>query len=79
MLGLMIPRVMGPTDEEKQEALLAYNQTLEALNLVSMGINEGKEQLEPLTLVTENLNQGLAEASRLSEFTKAKNRIFKNK
>ncbi|OZV68130.1 hypothetical protein [Winogradskyella aurantia] len=79
MLGLMIPRIMGPTEEEKEEALLAYNQTMEALSLVSLGINEGKEQLGALTLVGENLDQGMAGVSRLDEFTKAKNRIFKNK
>jgi hypothetical protein len=79
MFGLMIPRIMGPSEEEKQEALLAYNQTIEALSLVSMGINEGKEQMTPLSLVGENLNQGISEVSRLGEFTKAKNRIFKNK
>jgi hypothetical protein len=79
MLGLMIPRIMGPTQEEKEEALLAYNQTMEALSLVSLGINEGKDQLGALTLVGKNLDQGMAGVSRLDEFTKAKNRIFKNK
>jgi hypothetical protein len=40
MLGLMIPRIMGPTQEELRQKALAmetYNQTMEALSLVSLG------------------------------------------
>lgn len=79
MLGLIVPTFMGPTEEEKQEALLAYNQTMEALSLVSIGMNEGKQQLNSLVLVSDNLNEGIEEAGRLSEFAKTTNRIFKNK
>ena len=79
MLGLIVPTFIGPTEQEKQEALLAYNQTMEALSLVSIGMNEGKQQLNSLVLVSDNLNQGIEEAGKLSEFTKTTNRIFKNK
>lgn len=79
MLGLVVPTFIGPTEEEKQEALLAYNQTMEALSLVSIGMNEGKQQLNSLVLVSDNLNLGIEEAGKLSEFTKTTNRIFKNK
>lgn len=79
MLGLVVPTFIGPTEQEKQEALLAYNQTMEALSLVSIGMNEGKQQLNSLVLVSDNLNQGIEEAGKLSEFTKTTNRIFKNK
>lgn len=79
MLGLMIPNIMGPTAEEKREAELAYNKTMEALNLLSIGMNEGKQQLGVLSMVGENLDQGIESASMLGEFTKTKNRIFKNK
>ena len=79
MLGLIVPTFIGPTEQEKQEALLAYNQTMEALSLVSIGMNEGKQQLNSLVLVSDNLNQGMEEAGKLSEFTKTTNKIFKNK
>ncbi|MDY2587770.1 hypothetical protein [Winogradskyella aquimaris] len=82
MLGFIIPQILGPSQEElrqKELAMETYNKTMEALSLVSLGINEGKEQLNSLALVSDNLNQGLEEASRLTEFSKATNRIFKNK
>ncbi|WP_339752150.1 hypothetical protein [uncultured Winogradskyella sp.] len=79
MLGLVVPSFVGPSEQEKQEALLVYNQTMEALSLVSIGINEGKQQLNSLVLVSDNLNQGIEGAGRLSEFSKTTNKIFKNK
>ncbi|WP_431107008.1 hypothetical protein [Winogradskyella poriferorum] len=82
MLGLIIPKLLGPSQEElrqKELAMETYNKTMEALSLVSIGMNEGKEQLNSLTLVSDNLNQGFEEVSRLNEFSKATNRIFKNK
>ena len=82
MLGFIIPQVLGPSQEEirqKELAMETYNKTMEALSLVSIGMNEGKEQLNSLTLVSDNLNQGFEEVSRLNEFSKATNRIFKNK
>ncbi|APY09382.1 hypothetical protein BWZ20_14180 [Winogradskyella sp. J14-2] len=82
MLGLIVPPILGPSEEEikqKELAMETYNKTMEALSLVSIGMNEGKEQLNSLTLISDNLNQGLEEASRLTKFSKATNRIFKNK
>lgn len=79
MLGLVVPKMFGPTEQEKQEALLVYNQTIEAFNLISLGMNEGKQQLNSLALVTDNFNQGIEGAGKLSEFSKSTNRIFKNK
>lgn len=82
MLGFIIPQVLGPSEKEirqKELAMETYNKTMEALSLVSIGMKQGKEQLNSLALVSENLNQGIEEASRLNEFSKATNRIFKNK
>jgi hypothetical protein len=79
MLGLAIPQFMGPSEQEKQEALLVYNQTIEALSLVSLGINEGKEQFTSLVLVSENINEGMEQASKLGEFNTMTNKILKNK
>jgi hypothetical protein len=79
MIGLVVPTFIGPSEQEKQEALLAYNQTIEAFNLISLGMNEGKQQLNSLTLVSDNFNEGIEVAGHLSEFTKTTNKIFKNK
>ncbi len=68
-------RFGGPTQQEKEEALMAYN---EAMNILSLGLNQGKTQ-NALALVSSNFNQGIEGASRLSEFSKTTNRIFKNK
>lgn len=82
MLGLIIPQVIGPSQEELRQqelAMATYNKTMEALSLVAIGMNEGKQQLNSLVLVSDNLNQGIEEAGRLSEFSKVTNKIFKNK
>ena len=82
MLGFMIPQIIGPTDQElkdKELAMETYNKTMTAFKLVSIGMNEGKEQLTSLALVSDNLNHGIDEASRLSEFSETTNKIFKNK
>tara|TARA_R110002124_G_scaffold2112_8_gene14075 strand:+ start:2264 stop:2755 length:492 start_codon:yes stop_codon:yes gene_type:complete len=79
MLGLVVPSFVGPSEQEKQEALLVYNQTMEALSLVSIGINEGKQQFNNLALVSDNINEGVQQVSRLGEFNTITNRILKNK
>lgn len=78
MLGIGIPQLFGPTEQEKQEALLAYNQTMEALSFISIGMNEGRAQLSTLSLVSESFEAGKQGASRLNEFNKATNKIFNN-
>ncbi|WP_178984035.1 hypothetical protein [Winogradskyella helgolandensis] len=78
MLGLVVPSFMGPTEEEKQEALMVYNQTMEAFSLISLGMNEGKTQLSSLALVGENINEGAQQASKLGEFSTMTNKILKN-
>ncbi len=77
IFGLTVPQFLGPSDQKKQDALLVYNQTMEALSLVSQGINEGKLQLSNLTLVTENINQGAQQALKLGAYTEITNRILK--
>jgi hypothetical protein len=82
MLGLIVPNVIGPSQEElknQELAMATYNKTMEALSLVSIGMNEGKQQLNSLALVSDNLNHGIDKAGRLSEFSKTTNKIFKNK
>jgi hypothetical protein len=78
MLGIIVPQFIGPTEQEKQEALLVYNQTIEAFNLISIGMNEGKAQLTSLSLVGENIDEGVQQASRLGEFNTITNKLLKN-
>jgi hypothetical protein len=79
MLGIFLPRTLfGPSAEEEAQARLAYEQTMEALSLVSAGMSKGKQELNSLAMVGDNLNDGMSKAGKLSEFSKAKNRIFKN-
>jgi hypothetical protein len=79
MLGIFLPRTLfGPTAQEEAEAMLAYQQTIEALSLVSAGMNKGKQELSSLALVSDNLNEGLSQAGKLGEFSKTTNKIFKN-
>ena len=82
MLGFMVPKLFGPSAEEiqqREEALLVYNQTIEAFNLISLGMNEGKSQLTNLALVSDNINEGAEQASKLGEFNTVTNKILKNK
>lgn len=77
MLGIFLPKALGPSAQEQEEALLAYNQTLEALSLVSIGMQKGKEEFNSISLVSSHLDEGLNRAGKLSEFSKTTNRIFK--
>lgn len=82
MLGFMVPQLLGPSEEEIRQQELAmetYNQTMEALSLISLGMNEGKAQMTNLALVSDNLNSGVSQVNRLSEFNKQTSRILKNK
>jgi hypothetical protein len=79
MLGIFLPRtLLGPSAEEEAQARLAYEQTMEALSLVSAGMQKGRQELTSLNMMTDNLHDGMSQASWLGEFSKAKNRIFKN-
>ena len=78
MLGFFVPQWLGPTEAEKQEALLVYHQTKEALSMVSREFNQGRAQLSTLNLVTENINEGIEKASRLNEFNNTTDKILKS-
>jgi len=80
MLGIGIPQLMGPSEEELRErelALATYNQTMEALSLVSIGLNEGKEQLSTLGLVSEGFQDGRQGARKLTALNIAADKILK--
>lgn len=64
--------------EPTEEQLLAYNQTMEALNLVSSQFTKGKENINALGLVASSLNKGTENMAYINQFTNTTNKIFKN-
>lgn len=68
----------GPSEAEKQEALLAYNQTMEALNLVSSKFNQGATSLNALNLASTQFDRGAEQVNYISEFSNTTSKIFKN-
>lgn len=79
MLGFLVPKAFGPSPEEQKEQELAmayYNQTKEALNLISIGMNAGKEQLNPLAVVPNHLNDGLEKTKGFNQLSNQINTIL---
>jgi len=64
-------------DSLTHDELLAYNQTIKALNLVSAKLNEGSQGLNTLSLATQNLEKGAKHIYYVDEFTKTTNKILK--
>ncbi|WP_228851168.1 hypothetical protein [Aegicerativicinus sediminis] len=76
MFGVYMSQLAGPTEAEKQEALLAYNQTMEALSMVSNQLEIGKNQLTPLNVMASNLDEGIEMAGMITEFSETTNLIY---
>lgn len=64
-------------EDLSQEELLAYNQTMEVLSMVSTKFNNGKETLGVLNLVSEKLNEGAENVQYINEFSKATDKLIK--
>lgn len=60
------------------EELYAYNQTMEALNLVSSKFNQGATSLNALNLAGAQFEKGAKQVNYISEFSATTNKIFKN-
>ena len=60
------------------EELLAYNQTMEALNLVSSKFNKGATSLNALNIAGTQFEKGAEQVGYISEFSTSTNKIFKN-
>ncbi len=60
------------------EELLAYNQTMQALNLVSSKFNQGATSLNALNLAGSQFEKGAEQVNYISEFSTTTNKIFKN-
>lgn len=77
MLGIYTQLVLtGPTEEEKREAQLAYNQTMEALSLVSSNFKKGTNGLN---LLSANFEKGAQQINHVDAFNETTNKIFKLK
>jgi hypothetical protein len=61
------------------EQLLAYNQTVEAFNLLSSNFNKSKDNINTLGLMSTSLDKGTENIAYLGEFSNTTNKIFKNK
>jgi hypothetical protein len=60
------------------EELYAYNQTMEALNLVSSKFKQGTSSLNALTIAGTQFEIGAKQVNYISEFSTTTNKIFKN-
>jgi len=65
-------------DQLSQDELLAYNQTMEAFNLLASKFNKGTESINALALMSNSLEKGAENVAYLSEFSNTTNKIFKN-
>ena len=65
--------------ELNEEQLLAYNQTLDALNLVSSEFKKGNESMEVFGLMSSSLIKGEENIGYINQFSNTTNKIFKNK
>ena len=65
-------------EDLNSEELLAYNQTIEALNLVSSKFNKGATSLNALNLAGTEFEKGVEQVNYIGEFSTATNKIFKN-
>ncbi|RLD29461.1 MAG: hypothetical protein DRI75_03145 [Bacteroidetes bacterium] len=63
-----------PTNEQ----LLAYNQTMDALNLVSSQFKKGNENMNALGLMSSSFNKGVEDIAYINQFSNTTNKIFKN-
>ncbi|HKK11488.1 MAG TPA: hypothetical protein VJ945_01570 [Flavobacteriaceae bacterium] len=59
--------------------LMAYNETVKALNLVSSKFNQGATSLNALNMAGTQLEKGVERVNYIGEFSEATNKIFKNK
>ncbi|HMC00775.1 MAG TPA: hypothetical protein VKN14_07040 [Flavobacteriaceae bacterium] len=63
-------------DDLSPKELMAYNQTVEALDLVSSQLTKGTENMTALNLMSSNFNKGTENISYLGEFSNTTNKIF---
>jgi hypothetical protein len=76
MFGIytQVNKPVEPTDDQ----LLAYNQTMDALNLVSSQFKKGNENMNTLGLMSSSFNKGTENIAYINQFSNTTNKIFKN-
>ncbi len=80
MFGIFIqfnndrPKTFGELTKEEQ---LVYNQTKEALNLLSSKFNQGASNVSVLGVVGNQFDKGAEQVEYVSEFSKTTNKILK--
>ncbi|MCD2259962.1 hypothetical protein [Psychroserpens luteolus] len=84
MLGIMIPNIFGGQPDTTgivltQEEQEVYDQTKEALSMLSSNFNDAASSVNTLSLVSTSFNKGAEKASHVSEFGKTTNRLVKKK
>jgi len=65
-------------EDLSQDELMAYNQTMEAFNLLASNFNKGTESVDALALMSTSLDRGTENISYLGEFSNTTNKILKN-
>ncbi|MCK5400111.1 MAG: hypothetical protein KAJ28_00630 [Flavobacteriaceae bacterium] len=76
MFGIYI-QVNNPV-QPTEEQLLAYNQTMDALHLVSSQFKKGNESMNAFGLMSSSLNKGTENMAYINQFSNTTNKIFKN-
>lgn len=65
------------SNELTDEQLMAYNQTREALDLVSAQFAKGKDNMDALGLMSTSLNKGTENMAYINQFSNTTSKIFK--
>jgi len=65
-------------EDLSQDELMAYNQTMEAFNLLASNFSKGTESVDALALMSTSLDRGTENISYLGEFSNTTNKILKN-
>ena len=76
MFGVYI-QVNSPV-QPTEDQLLAYNQTMDALSLVSSQFKKGNENIGALGLMSSSLNTGTENMAYINQFSNTTDKIFKN-
>ena len=79
MLGVVFNQASGPDtiDDLTQEELLAYNQAMDAFQLLSSNFNKGTESIDVMSHVSESFDKGTDNMALLGQFDNSLNKVFK--
>jgi len=69
-------RQLTPSDLQGED-LIAYNQAIDAFNLLSSNFKKGTDNMSAVTQLSESFNQGQENLSLLTEFDKTTDKLFK--